>query len=351
LLFGLAVGVWVDRLRRRPVMVASDLGRALLIGLVPVAALAGALRMELLYGIAFAAGILTVFFDVALTSYSPTLVPRGQLVESNAALAVGRSTANVVGPGAAGGLVALVGAPYAVALDALSYLASALLVAGIGAPEPAPGSPAGRRAGFRREVGEGLRAVWDDEVLRPLTLGTAAGSLGGAVQGAVYVLFAVDELRIGAVALGLVLAASGAAAVVGGVVAGPTAARLGAGPAMIWGQVVVTVGIAVPLAAGRGPELDAPVLAVGQALVGLGLTVWSVHQISLRQAITAPHLLGRVNATRRFLVFGIQPIGALLGGVLGGLVGLRAAMAVAGAIEVAAVVVFLRSPLRTLRNA
>jgi MFS family permease len=349
LLFSLLVGVWVDRLRRRPIMVAADVGRALLLGVVPLAAAVGTLRIDLLYTVAFLAGVLTVLFDVAATSYTPALVGRARLVEGNAALQVGRSTAGIAGPGLAGGLVSLVGAPYAVAADALSFLASAAMLARIGAPESPP--PARERGRLGREIAEGLGVVWNDRVLRPLTVGTAVASLGGSVQGAVFVLFAVQELGIGPVPLGLVFAAAGATALVGGLLAAPAARSAGAGPALLWAQAATVAGSAVLALGGIVPGSDALLLGSGQALFGAGMSVFSITQISLRQAITAPHLLGRVNATRRVLVFGIQPIGALIGGLLGDAVGLRPALVAGAAIQLVALIICARSPLRVLKTA
>lgn len=346
LLFALLAGVWVDRLPRRLILVASDFGRGVLLLSVPLAAAAGVLGIRLLWTIAFAVGVLTVLFDIAVTSYVPTLVGQARLVRANATLQASSSGARVVGPGAAGLLVQLLGAPFAVAADAASFLGSALLLGQLRAPEP-PGR-AGRR-GVRAEIAEGVATVWRDSVLRAMVLSTAVGSLAGAIQGAIFVLYATREVGTPPETLGVVLACGSAAALLGAALASPLATRLGPGGAMVAGQGTIALSSLVLLTASPGP-LGAAVLALAQALMGGGLTVFSVTQIALRQAMTPPHLLGRVNATRRVVVFGVQPLGALLGGAVGERMGLYAALALAAAIQVACVVVMATSPLRTAQE-
>lgn len=347
LLLSLFVGVWVDRLPRRPLLVGADLGRALLLALIPLAAALGLLRLEFLDLVAFLAGTLTVVFDIAVTSYVPALVTRDELVEANGQLQLGTSATRVAGPGVAGWLVQLVGAPFAVLADALSFLASALLLARIATPEPAPQSVEGRS--IWREIGEGLRAVWDDPILRPMVLSTAIGSFGGSILQAVYVLDLTRELGVTPSGLGLILASGGVASVVAAGFAGPLGRRVGPGTALVLGGFFVALGAAFVPLAGIHPALAPALLTLGQVLSGGGLTVYSINQISLRQAITPPGILGRVNATRRFLVFGIIPIGALLGGFLGAAVGLQTALVVSVAVEAVSFLVAAASPLRAAR--
>ena len=210
LLLGLVAGVWVDRLRRRPIMVSANVGRALLLGAIPAIALLGALRMEHLWLVAFLVGTLTVFFDLAVTSIPPTLVAREDLVEANSKLQLSYSTVAAVGPGVAGWLIALVTAPLAIAVDAVSFLASAALLTRLGASEPAP--RAGRRPMWG-EIGEGARFLFGHPALRPLTVSTAVGSLGGSIQGTVLVLYAAQQLGLGPALIGLVVASGGVAAI------------------------------------------------------------------------------------------------------------------------------------------
>jgi MFS family permease len=349
LLLSLFVGVWVDRLPRRRLLIGADLGRALLLGLIPLAAALGMLRLEILDAVAFAAGTLTVVFDIAVTSYVPALVSREELVAANGQLQLGGAAAVVAGPGVAGWLVQIVGAPFAVVADALSFLASAALLGRIATTEPAATPAGGDRHSVWREIGEGLRAVWDDAILRPMVLSTAIGSFGGGILQAVYVLYVTRELGIAPSALGLILASGGVASMLGAGVAGTLARRVGPGVALTLGQLVVALGAAVVPLAGARPELALPLLVLGRVLFSGGLTIFSINQISLRQAITPPGLLGRVNATRRFVVFGIIPIGALISGLLGTTLGLTATLVVSVTIEALSFLTAATSPLRTAR--
>jgi MFS family permease len=347
LMLALLAGVWVDRLPRRPILVTADAGRGLLLMVVPLAAATGALRIEVLWATAFAVGVLTVLFDIAVTSYVPTLVERPALVQANATLQASASAARIAGPGIAGWLVQLVGAPFAILLDAASFLGSAALLARLRAPEE---GRAGPRAGVWAEIAEGVGAVWNDRILRAMVLTTTIGSLAGALQGAIYVLYATRELDVSPAALGAVLASGSAASLAGAALAGPAAARLGAGGALTVGSATIAASSLLLLAAPAGAT-GPYVLAAAQALFGVGMTTFSVTQISLRQAITPPRLLGRVNATRRMLVFGIQPVGALLGGALGEWVGLYAALVAAAALQLVCLLATVVSPLRSAREA
>jgi len=349
LLLSLFIGVWVDRFPRRPILIAADLGRMLLLALIPLSAILGFLRMEVLYAVVLAAGTLTVLFDVAVTSYAPSLVRRDELVEANARLQVGTSAADVVGPGVAGWLIQAISAPIAIVVDALSFLASAALLRGIAAPEPRLPVAADRRS-VTHEIVEGIQAVWNDRILRPMILVTAIGSFGGSVQQAVYVLYATSDLKIAPATLGLIFASGGLAALAGAGLAGVVGRRGGPGAALLWGVLVVAVGTAVVPLAGAFPGEAAPIFVLAQVLARGGLTVFSVNQISLRQAITPPSLLGRVNATRRVVVFGIRPIGSVLGGVLGADLGLQAVLFVGAGLAVLATVVGFLSPLRSIRQ-
>jgi MFS family permease len=340
LLLSLLVGVWVDRLPRRPILVLCDLGRAALFALVPLAALTGLLRIELMYAVALLAGVLTVVFDIAVTSYLPALVRREELFEANARLQLGGASTKVVLPGVAGWLVQALGAPLALGLDVVTHLTSGLLIGGIRADEPPARAERGR---LWAEIAEGWRAVWDDPVLRTLILATTVGSFGGGVRGTVYLLYATDELGIGPAVIGLLLAANGAATVVGALAAGATG-RWSVGRVLVGSQAAVVLsGALVPLAAAASGAAVA-LLVAAQLLIGVALAVYSVTQISLRQAIVPSHLLGRVNATRRVLVFGVQPIAALVGGLLGDAIGLTPTLVLAAGVDLAALAAVL--PLR-----
>ncbi|MFN8636561.1 MAG: MFS transporter [Chloroflexota bacterium] len=348
LLVGLAAGVWVDRARRRPILIGADLGRALLLAAIPVAAFAGLLRIELLYLVGFAVGLLTVFFDVAYLAYLPVLVHREQLVEGNAKLEISRSVAQIGGPGLAGGLVQLMGAAAAVVFDAASYLASAACLWGIRAEEPPPTTDGQR--GIWAELWEGLATIVESPVLRSIAACTALMNLFGSAAQAVFVLFLVRDLGIASGVTGLVMAALGPGALVGALTAQRVAARFGVGRtlgASIVGSLVPALLIA---GADGPPSVVLPILALALFLQGLLGTVYNVTQVSLRQTLVPDRLQGRMNATMRFVVWGTLPIGSLAGGALGEAVGLRPVLAV-GVIGVAlASLVVTRPPVRRIRG-
>ena len=206
LLVGLPAGVWVDRLRRRPILIAGDLGRAVVLASLPIAYWLDALTMPHLYAAAFLTGIFTVFFDVAYQSYLPSIVERGQLTEGNAKLEISRSGAQLAGPGIAGALVEVLTAPVAIAVDAVSFLGSALFVARIRRPEPeVPASPAEDRPRMRSQIMEGLRYVLGHPLLRPIAACTAVSNLFSAMVTAILILFAVRELGLTAGMIGIAL--------------------------------------------------------------------------------------------------------------------------------------------------
>lgn len=348
LALGLPAGVWVDRWPRRPILIVTDLGRAALLGSVPLLALLGALRMDYLYAAAVLVGVCTLFFDVAATSYLPSLVSRDDLLEANSTSALSSALAGTIGPALAGGLVQLLTAPVAIAADAVSYVVSALCSGLIQAAEtPAP--PAQRRR-LWSEIGEGLRVLIDDPILRPIIGASTVGSFGGAMRQAVFVLFLVRGLGLPPALLGLVYAVGGVAAMLGAVLAGPTRDRFGPGQAIVGGTLLWCAGNAlIPLA--RGSLVVAlPLVLAAQVISGIGTPVYSINQITVRQATVPYRLLGRVNACRRFLVFGVIPLGALLGGALGQALGLRTALVVGVAWQALSALWLLLSPVRTLRE-
>jgi MFS family permease len=349
LLFALVAGVWVDRLRRRPVMIVADLGRAALLATIPIAAVAGSLRIELLYLVALLTGCLTVLFDVAYLSFVPSLVERAQLADANGKLEVTDSVARVVGPGVGGALVSALGAPFAVLIDAASFIASGLFVAAIRVTEP-PRDAAMDRRGVLAEIGEGLRTVIGHPLLRVLAGCSATTNLFGFMFMSIYVLYMTRDLGLGAVGVGLVFATGGAGALAGALVAAPTARRLGPGPTLIWAQLFFGLtGLLVPLAV-LVPRVALPMVVISEFTQWLGITVYYVTNVTVRQSITPDRLLGRVNATVRFLAGGALPIGSLLGGAVGGMIGLPMTLALAQFGLLLGVVWLLLSPLRGLRG-
>ncbi len=346
LLFGLLVGVWIDRHRRRPVLIATDLGRAALLLTIPFAAIAGILHLELLLFVAFLIGILTLLFEVAAQAFLPILVPHEQLAEANSKLELGRSAAEIAGPGVAGGLVQLVTAPFALLADAASFIASALLLAGIRVAEsPRPRDADSR---VREEIGEGVRWVWRHPVLRPLTGATGILAFFNSLLEAVYLLYLTRHLALAPATLGVIFALGGIGFLLGAVAAERVARRVGVGRTLILALALVGLAdLAVPLVGGP-PQLIAPVLIGAQLCFGVALTIFKVIAASLRQGSTPDRLQGRMNATVRLLVEGLTPLGALAGGVLGQGIGLRLTLLAAVGGELLAALWLLCSSVRKL---
>jgi hypothetical protein len=355
LLIGLPAGVWVDRLRRRPVMIAGDLGRAAALATVPVAFALGTLTIVQLYAVGFVVGALTVFFDVAYQSYLPSIVIREQLPEGNAKLEVSRAGAAVVGPGLAGLIIAILRAPLAVALDALSFLVSALFLVTIRRPEPVP--EAHREDGqpgpaMRREMAEGLRYVLGHAYLKNIAACTATANLFGTVATSVLLVFAVRELGMTAGSIGVAFSIGATGALLGALTANRVSTGLGVGPTIIaFGGVSGLALLPLALAPVGTPQ---PVLVVLVALAGfvtgVATVVYNVAQVSLRQAITPTRMQGRMNATMRWFVWGTIPIGGILGGALGTLLGVREAVLIGALGEMLAIVPVLFSPVRRIRQ-
>jgi MFS family permease len=327
LLFALPAGVWVDRLARRPILIVGDAGRALALASVPIAYAAGALHVAQLFVVAFVVGVLTVFFDVAYQSYLPSLVARDQLVEGNSKLQATASIAQLGGPGVAGPLVKLVTAPYAILVDVASFVASSVFVLSIRLPDLAPSEPA-ERPGMKRELMEGLRYVLRHPYLRAIAACTANSNFFGNVTYAILFVYFVRKLDLSATLIGVMLACSNLGLVVGAFTAGWIGRRYGVGRTLVWSAVAVGPSLLLIPAAPLG--FPVPILVAALMLFGFSGVVYNITQISLRQAITPERLQGRMNSVMRFIVWGVLPLGALLGGLLATTIGLRTTLWIAG---------------------
>ncbi len=319
LLIGLPAGAWVDRLRRRNVLIFGDIGRAVVLGSVPLAWWADVLTMPQLYVVALLTGVLTVFFDVSYQSYLPHLVGRDKLVEGNSKLEAVRAVNQLAGPPLAGGLITALTAPFAVALDAVSFLGSALFVGRIRKQEEKPERKADAHLG--REIMEGLHFVLGNRMLRSIAACTGSSNLFSSIAGAMIIVLLARDLHLNAAVIGLFTSISA----IGGMVAALCATRiakwLGQGQT-IWISIAVTspFGLLWPVAQ-RGWLLWAA--AFGAGVYWFGAVVYNITQVSFRQGLTPERLLGRMNATMRFLVWGTLPIGGFIGGVLGKFIGVR----------------------------
>ena len=346
LLIALPAGVWVDRLPRKPILVLGDLGRAVALATVPLAYALDALTMWQLYAVGFAVGVATVFFDVAYQSYLPSLVTRAQLVEGNSKLEVSRSAGQLGGPGVGGLLVAAITAPYAVLADALSFAWSGLLLARIRRREERPVPR--EKPSMRREVVEGLRYIVGDPRWRAIAAYVAVVNFFFSVAFSIFLVYAVRELEWSAALIGFVLALGNIGALVGAVAASRVSSRLGIGRTIVLSGVLSGMPVLlIPLA----PKDSAiAFILTAQIIVGFGIILYNVTAISLMQALTPQRLLGRMNASRRWIVWGTIPLGNVVGGVLAETIGLRATIVI-GAIGASLCFVFLLAkPLRTIER-
>jgi len=349
LVFGLLAGVWVDRLRRRPILILTDLGRALVLGSIPLAALLGVLHLAQVYIVAALTGILTVFFNVADEAFLPSLLPQDQLVEANSKLGISDSLAEISGPASAGPLVQLFGAPLAIFFDALSFLLSALSIGLVRTPEPQP-TPAKRRQSIWRESSEGLRMIRDNALLRSLAMSAMLFNFFGNFIGTLYVLYIVREVHAAPLVIGFFVATGGISALVGAIFAQRVIQRIGPGPAV--GAMLTLYGLTgllLPLA--HDPlGVAIALLFTSQLLGDASVSIYSIAEVSLRQAIIPNAFLGRVNASMQFLTQGVGPAAAILAGILGTVIGLRLTIFIGVLGVIFAGVWLLISPVRRVRS-
>jgi MFS family permease len=325
ILISIPAGVWVDRMRRRPILVIGDLGRGLSLLSIPIAFSLGVLTIYQLWAVAFINGILTVFFDVAYQSYLPSLVGRSQLVEGNGKLDTSRSGAQLFGPGLAGYAISLLTAPIAVLADSISYFASAAFVFGIRKHEPEPEPhPSGETPSMRRDAMEGLRYVVGHPYLRWIATCTGTSNFFTNVTFSVFLYYAFRELDMSETTVGLIFSFGASGFLLGAVTANKIAQRIGVGRTILGSTLVFGVaGIFVPIAP---PDVAFPFFVASMFLGGLGSLIYNINQVSLRQAITPHRLQGRMNASMRFIVWGTIPIGQLVGGAIGSVFGLSTAL-------------------------
>jgi predicted MFS family arabinose efflux permease len=344
LLIGLPAGAWVDRWRRKRVLVTADLVRAVVLATLPVAHLLDVLSLGQLFAVAAVTGTATVFFDVAYQSYLPTLVDRDQLVDGNGKLEASRAVAQVAGPGATGVLLRVLGAPLLILVDAVSFLLSALFLGSIRHPDTVP-DRATRRP-LRTEIAEGLGFVVRHPLLRRIVACTGTSNLFGSMTSALLVLYVIRVLGLSEATLGLVFSVGAVGGLLGAATAARFTRRVGEGRAIPLAAVTgATAAVFLPLAV-----LGAPVvlLVTGWSALSWAVVVYNVVQVSFRQRLCPPGLLGRMNASVRFIVFGTMPIGGLLGGVLGEWLGVVPALWLATAGGFVACLPVLLSPLLTM---
>jgi MFS family permease len=350
LVIGLPAGAWVDRWRKKRVLVANDVVRAALLASLPLAWAFDVLTLGQLYVVATALGIATVFFDVAYQSYLPSLVAATQVVDGNAKLEASRAVAQIGGPALGGGLLRFLNPVGLVALDAVTFLASAVFVARIRHRETAP-ARADRRP-LREEVAEGLRFVLRHTLLRRIVACTSLSNFFHAMTAALLALFVLRDLELDAAVLGLVFSASAVGGLVGALATKQLAGWVGEGRAIGMSALAAIPFLALtPLASTlAGSVSPVAVLVVGGVGTWFTIVVYNITQVSFRQRVCPPALLGRMNASVRFLVWGVQPLGALAGGFLGEAFGIVPTLWVAVAGGCIAALPVVLSPLMSMRT-
>jgi MFS family permease len=367
-LIALPAGALVDRWAKRRLMIWCDVARMVIIGSVPLAAALGVLTLGQLYAVAVTAGVGTVFFDVAYQSYLPEVVDRAHLVEGNGKLGATQAFAQVTGPGLGGALTGLVGAARALAADSISYAVSVASLLAMNGDESAPrrgargglggtvspqeqgGSGGDRPPGttLRKEITEGLSFVLRHPVLRKIVACTGTANLFGSMAIALEIVFLVRVLRVRPADTGLLIAVASLGGVAGGLLAGRLGRRIGSARIIWYSMLVLGLPqLLIPLAA---PGWRIAFFPVGMAFFSFAAVVYNVAQVSYRQAICPPRLLGRMNAAVRWVVWGTLPLGAVIGGALGALIGVRPTLWIAYIGSWAAGWWVYFSPLRRQRD-
>lgn len=349
LIVGLPAGVWVDRTRRKPIMIASDLLRAAALVTIPAAAIFGVLSFVQLVVVWMVVKALTVFFEVADNSFLPVVTTREQLVEGNSKLGVSDSLAEIGGPAIGGMLVQMITAPFAVLVDSASYIVSAVILARIRTPEPPP-VRSEQPVSMIREIGEGLRTVRGNQILLAVLAATVAFNLLGSFFGALYSVYVIRNLGLTPVMLGVVISTGGIGALIGAASADRVTRRFGVGPALIGGMGVhACTALLTPLAFGSVRQVTA-ILLFAQIVGDTFLMVFFVTAVSLRQAVTPDRLLGRVNASFQVVIAASGPVGFLVGGLLGETIGLRPTLFIAATGSWIATAILFASPVRALKT-
>jgi Na+/melibiose symporter-like transporter len=328
IILSLFAGVWLDRRRRRPVLIGCALGNAVLIGLVPLSSVAGLLSIGLLYVIVTLTGALSMTYDVGSMSYVPALVERRHLPQGNGAIQASSSFAGVAGPGLAGFLVGLITAPITLTVDAVSYL---FVVAGlltIKRREPEP-EPVPQDTTVWRSVSEGLRAVYGNSMLRTLLSQGTVMNLSFGIFITVFVVYAIRTLGLHPLELGIVMASAAVGSLVGATLTGRITRALGLGATMKITVILVSASPFLMLIPRHASLLAISVLAFSQLLSGCTVTINNVNAITIRQLVTPSRLMARMNATYRMQLFGAAPLGMIAGGLLGTAFGLRTGLIIA----------------------
>ena len=347
-LLGLFAGVWIDRGSKLRIVIVSEIGRGAALLIVPLAAFTDWLSMPVLYLAGFAVGTGNAIGGAAAQVLMAQMVGRDRLIEANAKVVLGENAAQLTGPGIAGWLIQSFTAPFAILIDAASFFASALMLRGIPADAPRPRHS---EQDLWREIGEGLKLVWHNPVLRSLAWTIAIWQLLNHMQAAIMILFAARTLQLSPGMIGAAFVFAGLGCFAAALCAERFGERFGIGPMIVFGFVGTGAAwVVIALTGGTGWPAA---LAFGAALFvfDFSATLFGIHYMALRQAITPDYLLGRMTATMRFLALAAAPFGALFGGALGEWLGLSGTLLVVGVLGLALAGLTLGlSPVRSVRE-
>jgi MFS family permease len=329
-LVSLHAGVLIDRVRRLPIVIASDIGRGVALLAIPAAAYFNALSIEILFVVGFFCGVQNVVGGAAYQVLLAQMAGRRRLVEANAKITLGETSAALVGPGLAGLLIQLLTAPFAIALDACAFFVSALMLRRVRAHRDVVHP--GESASVTQEIHEGLKLVWNNRTLLALAWLAGLWQILHHMQIAVLILFATRELMLSPGAIGLTYMFGGLGCVLAAGFAERLTARFGVGPVIVHGLTLTALGWQA-FGLVSGPVWLATIaLGVAMLMFDFGAVLFGINYLSLRQAITPDRLLGRMTATMRFLTVAAAPLGSLAGGALATIIGLRATLLTVGAL-------------------
>jgi MFS family permease len=348
-LVSLHAGVLLDRVRKLPVVIATDLGRGVALLAIPITAWFGVLSMEILFAVGFLCGVQNVVGGAAYQVLLAQMAGRKRLVEANAKTALGETSAALIAPGIAGGLIQLLSAPFAIVLDALAFFASALLLRHVEGRNDVPHK--GARSGVWKEIGEGIRLVWGNRTLWGLAWLAGLWQFLHHMQIAVLILFATRELTLSPGAIGFAYAAGGLGCVLSSALAQRLSERYGVGPMLINGLIMTALAWQAFGLIGGPVWFAALALSLTMLVFDFGAILWGINYLALRQAITPDRLLGRMTATMRFFGVASAPLGSLVGGALATLIGLRPTLLTVGVLGIAlSVAAVFWSPVRQHRR-
>lgn len=348
-LVSLHAGVLLDRVRKLPVIIAADLGRGLALLAIPLAAWFGVLSMEILFAVGFLCGMQNVVGGAAYQVMLAQLAGRGRLVEANAKVTLGETSAALIGPGIAGGLISALTAPFAITLDAMTFFVSALMLRKIRSPNDVARSGGG--SGVWREIGEGLKLVWGNRTLWGLAWLAGTWQFLHHMQVAVLILFATRNLGLSAGAIGLCYVLGGAGCVLASASAERLSARFGVGPVIVHGLILSAFGWQAYGLIDGPPWLATVLLGLAMLVFDFGAILYGINYLALRQAITPDRLLGRMTATMRFFTVASAPVGSLVGGALASAIGLRSTLLTVGILGLLlSAAAVLWSPVRRHRS-